>query len=246
MTPSSPTRARSRVARPRAHEPSRARTQSPTRAIASSASGSSGAKACQTWIMSSHTSRSTLTPAARAFAGEPRGVVEQRLGGADVDQQRRKARAGRRRAETRAACAGPGRRGTRPPWAGAPSRCTMGSAAARVVMDSPVQARSVHGEMQTPAAGSGSPASRSATRSDTVSPPPAESPATTIVAGSAPLAHQPAVGGRPHRPPPPGTDAPARDGSRPSDRGAPLAAARRATSARWVRIDPTVYPPPWR
>src|SRR2546422_4649777 len=47
---------------------------------------------------------------------------------------------------------------------------------------------STQGEMQTPAAGSGTPSSRSATSVATVRPPPAESPATTRLAGACPRA----------------------------------------------------------
>ena len=61
-----------------------------------------------------------------------------------------------------------------------------GSLPAFVRIDAPVPARSVHGEMPTSAAGSGRPASRAETASAIVSPPPAESPATTTRAGSAP------------------------------------------------------------
>src|ERR1051326_6102977 len=61
-----------------------------------------------------------------------------------------------------------------------------GSLAAFVRMDAPVRARSVQGEMDTSAAGSGRPALRADTASTMVSPPPAESPATNTRAGSAP------------------------------------------------------------
>src|SRR4029453_7799048 len=57
-----------RTPRKMAQRATRARAHSPTRAIAASDSGSSGANACQTWIMSSQISRSTGTPAARARA----------------------------------------------------------------------------------------------------------------------------------------------------------------------------------
>jgi hypothetical protein len=61
-----------------------------------------------------------------------------------------------------------------------------GSFPAFVRIDSPVQARSVHGEMHASAAARGKPASRAETARTMVSPPPAESPATTTRAGSAP------------------------------------------------------------
>ena len=65
---------------------------------------------------------------------------------------------------------------------------TIGSTSARLMTDSPVPSMSTHGEIGTAAAGSGSPASRRATSVATVSPPPAESPAIRIRAGSIPWA----------------------------------------------------------
>ncbi len=63
---------------------------------------------------------------------------------------------------------------------------TEGSASAFVVMDSPMDSISVHGEMQTPAAGMGSPTPLKATSAATVRPPPAESPAITIFSALVP------------------------------------------------------------
>ena len=62
----------------------------------------------------------------------------------------------------------------------------MGSSARSA--DSPVTARSVHGEMLTPAAGRATPASRSATNPAMTSPPPAESPANAMRPGGMPSA----------------------------------------------------------
>ncbi len=55
-----------------------------------------------------------------------------------------------------------------------------------VRMDSPVAARSVHGEKSAAAAGSGTSASRSASMSESERPPPADSPATTMFPGGYP------------------------------------------------------------
>jgi len=52
--------------------------------------------------------------------------------------------------------------------------------------DSPPKLKSVKGEITTAPPGSGSPSSRSASSVDSVSPPPAESPAITIDFGSVP------------------------------------------------------------
>ncbi len=62
----------------------------------------------------------------------------------------------------------------------------MGSALTRVRIDSPVIAASTPGEMSTAAAGSGSPASRSAKSRLTHSPPPAEVPAKAVQWGAKP------------------------------------------------------------
>src|SRR3546814_5822042 len=64
----------------------------------------------------------------------------------------------------------------------------MGSASAFSDLVAPDWVRSAHGDRQTPAAGSESPASRRATSVASVRPPPAESPAMTTRAGSAPPA----------------------------------------------------------
>jgi hypothetical protein len=60
------------------------------------------------------------------------------------------------------------------------SLATDGSEAALVTKDGPVASMSTQGERHTPAAGSGSPTYRIATMAATTSPPPAESPASTI------------------------------------------------------------------
>ena len=61
-----------------------------------------------------------------------------------------------------------------------------GSRRALEKRDSPPKLKSVNGEMTTAPAGNGSPSSLSAIRVDNVSPPPAESPAITMLFGSVP------------------------------------------------------------
>ena len=63
---------------------------------------------------------------------------------------------------------------------------SIGSRRAFANRDSPPKLKSVNGEITTAPAGSGSPSSRSASRVDSVSPPPAESPAITMLFGSVP------------------------------------------------------------
>src|SRR2546427_11681687 len=60
-----------------------------------------------------------------------------------------------------------------------------------VRMESPVAARSVHGEKSTAAAGSGVPEARRASMSESARPPPAESPAMTMRSGKYPSARRP-------------------------------------------------------
>src|SRR5437763_3948110 len=71
------------------------------------------------------------------------------------------------------------------------SPLNMAQRAAFVRMDSPVAARSVQGENSAAAAGSGVPAARSASISESASPPPAESPATTRRCADWPFARRP-------------------------------------------------------
>ena len=67
-----------------------------------------------------------------------------------------------------------------------PAFCTVGSAAALLVIVSPTASMSTHGEMHQPQPGCGSPASRIATIAATTSPPPALSPAIAMRPGAMP------------------------------------------------------------
>ena len=65
-----------------------ARTNFPILSIACCPSGRIFANACHTWIMSSHTSSSTLTPCCLGFRRDLVGIVKQGFRIADLDQQR--------------------------------------------------------------------------------------------------------------------------------------------------------------
>ena len=68
------------------------RQNSAMRAIAASASGTKPAEPWNTCTISGHTSSVTSTPAARRCVGEAHRVVEQDLGVAHLDEERRQTR----------------------------------------------------------------------------------------------------------------------------------------------------------